>query len=118
LDNLPSTLENLFLLSEYTNSLMNLPSGLNFLHLNSHANINIKLPKNIKYVQYPEDNNWLRRKLLKSNPNVIYNYKTYKNKIEMYDEKKQFYNNNMNLNTNLDSDLDSDVEQDDINNIH
>lgn len=84
LDNLPSTLKNLFLMSEYVVDLKNLPRGLKFLHLNSHAKINIMLPDKIECVIYPEDNNWLRRKLLKLYPKIIHNDNFYENKIEMY----------------------------------
>jgi hypothetical protein len=84
LDNIPSTLENLLILSEYTQDLKNLPSGLKFLHINSHAKINITLPNNIECVIFPEDNNSLRRKLLKTYPKVIYNDFDYKNSFERY----------------------------------
>ncbi len=119
LDNLPPTLENLLLLSEYTNNLTNLPSGLKFLLLNSHANINIKLPKNIQCVNYPEDNNSLRRKFLKLYPKVIYNDKFYQEQIETYDKTfnvdycANLEDDDSSYNSNSDSDnSDSDYESD------
>jgi len=111
LDNLPS-LKNLFLLSEYTNNLKNLPSGLKFLHINSQANIEIKLPQKIECVKYPEDNNWLRRKLLKLYPKVIYNDSNYEKQIEMYDEPIEFYNININNNYEIEY-LNNDSNYDD-----
>lgn len=87
LDNLPSGLENLLLLKEFTQGLKNLPFGLKFLEINTFSNLNIILPKNILCVIFPEDNNYLRRKLLKSYPKVSYNDEKYKSNIELYDEK-------------------------------
>lgn len=104
LDNLPSTLKNLFFMSECMVDLKNLPSGLKFLHLNSQAKINIILPEKIECVMYPEDNNWLRRKLLKLYPTVIHNDNFYRNKIEMYNELKFVKTNDNNDYYNSDSD--------------
>jgi len=106
LDNLSSTLENLFLLSEYTQDLKNLPSKLKFLHINSQAKINIILPKHMECIMYPEDNNWLRRWLLKKNHKISYNDVMYENSIKIYD----IFNNN----DEYDEDEDDEEYDDDV----
>lgn len=85
LNDLPSGLENLFLMNEYYGNLHNLPSGLKFIHLYAPPHIpNIKLPQNIKCVNFTDDNNELRRKLIKLYPKVSYNDENYELNIEMY----------------------------------
>jgi hypothetical protein len=109
LNNLPSSLENLLLLTEYTKDLTNLPSGLKFLQIETRSNIKINLPKNIKCVNYPEDNNSLRRNFTKLYPKVIYNDDTYERNIEVYDEYIEFKNIE-NFKSDSDSDSDSESE--------
>lgn len=87
LDDLPSGLENLFLVNEYYGNLHNLPSGLKFLHVYSTSYIlNIKLPPNIKCVNFTVDidNNELRHLFFKLYPKVSYNDKNYASNIETY----------------------------------
>jgi len=86
LDNLPSTLVNLFLLSEFTDDLKNLPIGLKFLHINSMSRIKVVLPKHIECIMYPENNNYLRRTLLKIYPKILHNEYSYKKSIDLYND--------------------------------
>lgn len=84
-DNLPPTLENLFLLSECLNDLVNLPVGLKFLQLNSQSKINIILPNNMKCIMYPEKNCWLKNLIFNKYPLILHNNQKYRNSIECYD---------------------------------
>lgn len=108
LDDLPIGLENLLIHSNYAKNLVNLPNGLKFIQIYTDSQINIKLPPSVKYVNYYEDNNWLRRFFNKSYPKVIYNdTSTYSYNMLQYHDKYIFTDGNLDKNGDSDDSGDS-----------
>ena len=91
LDNLPTGLEKLFILNPYPLPLKNLPIGLKTLIFVDKVNYQVSLPKNIKYVEFDESNNGLRRRFLKLYPKVIYNDKNCIDSSEGYNCDEIFH---------------------------
>ena len=69
----------------------NLPINLNTLVFIDKVNFQVSLPKNIKYVEFDESNNELRRRFLKLYPKVIYNDKECIDLSEGYEYDKIFH---------------------------
>ncbi len=74
MDDLPKSLEKLYIVNPYSQELKNLPRFLNSLTFSDEYNSKIDFSScpNIKFVWFNTDNNNLRRKLLKSYPNITY----------------------------------------------
>ncbi len=108
IDNLPFGLKHLIILSSFTKPLKNLPENLVSLFFMDPDNYLVSLPKNIKYVNFNNDNDKLRKKLIKSNPKVIYNSIT-------QDEIKELIYDELNILQKNKVDYDSD-NSDDSNN--
>ena len=112
LDDLPVGLKKLFILGSYSLPLKNLPIGLNTLIFTDKVNYQVTLPKNIKYVEFDESNNQIRRRFLKLYPKVIYNDKDYIDSSEGYGHDKTLSENKVEYYSDSDSSDDFESESD------